>query len=116
MNEKLTKELQTLFPKLVEQIGFCHGDGWYNIISDLLLNIHNEVEKKSLSVKICQIKEKFGTLRVYVDGSNEFIAGLIQMAESISGHTCEICGKPGEIDINRNWYKTLCKFHQKRIK
>jgi len=39
-----------------------------------------------------QVKEKFGTLRFYYSGGDDYIRGVVSMAESMSGRTCEACG------------------------
>jgi len=57
-----------------------------------------------------QIKEKFGGLRFYCNGGDEFTEGLIQMAEIMAECTCEVCGKPGSAR-NSGWIKTLCDEH-----
>ena len=59
-------------------------------------------------VVIEQIKEKFGTLRFYYRGGDDYISGLVAMAESMSGVTCEECGAPGEGNYN-GWIRTICK-------
>lgn len=64
---------------------------------------------------ILQIKEKFGGLRFYVVGSNNEYNNYIRFAESMSFHTCELCGAPGEAR-NDGWTKVLCeKHHKERI-
>jgi hypothetical protein len=63
---------------------------------------------------ICQIKEKFGGLRFYVDGVPYKSQGdeWINEAEALSFKTCEDCGKPGELTNSGGyWVKTLCKEH-----
>jgi hypothetical protein len=62
-----------------------------------------------------QVKEKFGTLRFYYGGggSNEsergYVRGLIQMAESISGRTCEVCGNMNkDVSSTKGWITTVC--------
>jgi hypothetical protein len=60
---------------------------------------------------IVQVKEKFGTLRFYVNESvSTEMSAYIQFAESMSGKTCEICGSPGTVR-NGGWLKTLCDNH-----
>jgi hypothetical protein len=54
-----------------------------------------------------QIKEKFGTLRVYSRGGDEYCAGIIAMATSMSYITCEECGNPGK-SRDGGWIRTLC--------
>jgi len=57
-----------------------------------------------------QVKEKFGTLRFYYDGGDRYIDGLVNMAESMSAVTCEVCGNPGKIRTG-GWVRTLCDTH-----
>lgn len=54
-----------------------------------------------------QVKEKFGGLRFYYHGGDEFCNGVVQMAEAMSTCICEQCGAPGKIG-GRGWIKTLC--------
>jgi hypothetical protein len=61
-------------------------------------------------VTLDQVKEKFGTLRFYYTGGDDYIRGLVSMAESMSGVTCEECGKPGT-STSGGWIKTVCKEH-----
>ena len=60
--------------------------------------------------KIAQIKEKFGTLRVYLDGGCGTAHGIAEMAEAMSEVTCEICGNKGHT-YTMGWHKTLCYEH-----
>jgi hypothetical protein len=61
-------------------------------------------------VTLDQVKEKFGTLRFYYTGGDDYIRGLVSMAESMSGVTCEECGNPGT-QTPGGWIKTVCKEH-----
>lgn len=107
--------------------GCEHGNGWFDILSSLCWMIkqhednivwrkkylqENEPEKLSqepeyFPVKFDQIKEKFGTLRVYFSGGDDYVEGLISMAEAISGKICETCGNKGE-PSKGGWIMTLC--------
>lgn len=58
-----------------------------------------------------QVKEKFGGLRFYYMGGDEYIRGLENMAESMSYRTCEVCGAPGTSTKGR-WIRTLCEEHK----
>jgi len=66
--------------------------------------------KECPQVTLDQVKEKFGTLRFYYTGGDDYISGLVSMAESMSGVTCETCGKPGT-RTRGSWIKTACKEH-----
>ena len=60
-----------------------------------------------------QIKEKFGTLRFYYNGGDEFIRGLDSMAASMTSRTCEECGSPGTSRSTKKqrWVRVLCDKH-----
>lgn len=57
-----------------------------------------------------QVKEKFGTLRFYVDKASNTQYNYIDFADLMSSRTCEECGKPGET-YPIGWYQTLCEQH-----
>jgi hypothetical protein len=89
--------------------GCDHGDGWFNIIHSMCHAIESHLKRDPRpEYEFVQIKEKFGTLRVYDSGHDEYIAGVIRMAENMSVFTCEITGKPGRLCTSGHWYKTLC--------
>lgn len=57
-----------------------------------------------------QVKEKFGTLRFYYHGGDDYCRGLESMAASMSGVTCETCGNVGKLRQG-GWIRTLCDTH-----
>jgi hypothetical protein len=94
--------------------GFCHGDGWYNIIDNLCEGIQTYCDEKKATddpefqVVAVQVKEKFGGLRFYVNGGDEHIYKLIHASEEESYKTCEDCGSPGKLDRS-GWWSTTCE-------
>jgi hypothetical protein len=148
--------------------GFECGDGWYNILNQLMGNIQHHIDWKEKQreyartynematqakagnfdlfeesmkdtvnleykekrlaeivagdfrtvpdaipqVTLDQVKEKFGTLRFYYTGGDDEISGMVRMAESMSGVTCEECGNPGE-RRGGGWIYTACDTHTK---
>jgi len=79
-----------------------------------------ELEKRKQKLDEChipvaaQVKEKFGGLRVYYYGGNEYTRGLIGMAESLSYSVCEECGTTKDVHVfNLGWIRTLCVEHGK---
>ena len=94
--------------------GFECGDGWFNIIDQLMGNIQHHIDWRNRKddvvpqVTVDQVKEKFGTLRFYYTGGDDYVRGLVSMAESMSAVTCESCGHPGE-QTRGGWIKTNCK-------
>lgn len=98
--------------------GFECGDGWYHIIDAACAQIENRAYNNRLNgvkftpVIATQVKEKYGTLRFYYAGGDEYVDGVVSMAESISATTCETCGAPGKLREG-GWLKTLCDEHAK---
>lgn len=70
-----------------------------------------EVPEEVAQVVVSQIKEKFGGLRFYYSGGDAEISGMVRMAESWAGASCETCGAPGTSG-SRGWIKTLCATHR----
>ena len=91
--------------------GCEHSDGWYGIIRSLCRTIswHIKNSKDPIDFKFTQVKEKFGTLRVYTQGDDDYIDGAITMAEEMSAVTCEVTGTPGEMCRKGHWYRTLSR-------
>ena len=60
-----------------------------------------------------QIKEKFGTLRFYYNGGDDYIRGLEAMAASMTSRICEQCGSPGTSRSTKKqrWVLVLCDKH-----
>jgi hypothetical protein len=132
MRQELDKLLCEKYPKMMVNRhgavtetamcwGFSCGDGWYNILNLLMSNIQHHIDwnnqnfekgykqyKQVPQVTLDQVKEKFGTLRFYYTGGDDYIRGLVSMAESMSAITCEDCGNPGE-QTRGGWIKTTCK-------
>lgn len=95
------------------------GDGWFNILSNMCHCIAEHIKhggwKFEQPYQFFQIKEKFAGLRVYDNGHDDYIAGVIRMAESMSYETCEICGNVGRVCCSQKgyWLRTLCPEHAK---
>lgn len=144
--------------------GFDCGDGWFNILNQLMGNIQNHIDWKERQrevvikfnkiaeqlkagdstlfdeeykdminqeykenrrqelmeqhprpvpdsipqVTLDQVKEKFGTLRFYYTGGDDYISGMVSLAESLSGVTCESCGSPSEVQNDGGWMRSIC--------
>lgn len=93
--------------------GFEHDDGWLCIVEELCEMIQFHTDRKRASdpkfpqPEILQCKEKFGTLRFYISGGDDYINGLIAFAEKSSARTCERCGGIGKSQKGA-WIKVLC--------
>jgi hypothetical protein len=119
MNVELETRLSELYPSLFRgqdmpvtenlmSFGCECGDGWFTLINTAcsLIATHEEAAEKT-DFLFTQIKEKYGTLRIYYTGGNAYIDGVVNMAEALSGETCELCGAPGKLG-GVGWLTTRC--------
>ena len=67
-------------------------------------------EGRLFSYRITQIKEKYGELRWYDNGSSDEIQKIIAKYEDISRRTCIICGKPAT-KISSGYVCPFCDEH-----
>ena len=75
---------------------------------EMIKNPLRDVPDLIPQVTLDQVKEKFGTLRFYYSGGDDYISGLVSMAESMTGVTCEECGNPGE-SRGGGWIHVYCE-------
>ena len=175
MRQELDKLLCEKYPKMMVNRnkdmketcmcwGFECGDGWFNILNQLMSQIqhhidwkekqragaikynemaaqakagnfdlfeetmkalpNDEYKEKRLAeivagdfrpvpesipqVTLDQVKEKFGTLRFYYQGGDDYISGMVSLAESMTAVTCENCGNPGSCR-GGGWVHTYCE-------
>ena len=97
-------------PKIVSCDFFDVQVGWYPLIKDLI----NDLIKLGWNKQVCQVKEKFGGLRFYINEGSEEIHNRISNAEKLSYETCELCGEKGELRTKIRWFTTLCDEHFKQ--
>ena len=99
--------------------GLDFGTGWYDIINNVCFqivqhenNITNEksprYNKDYQPVRFEQTKQKMGGLRIYYDGGDEYVRGLVSMAGGMSYCVCEDCGDKGSPNKG-GWISTLCE-------
>jgi uncharacterized Zn-finger protein len=113
LEQKLFDEFPSLFADRTEpetKSLMCYGieveDGWYDVLYRLCTRL---VALKDIGdFRFFQIKEKFGDLRIYANGTTQEAYGLIDMAEQESSKTCEYCGSVNDVRHTGKWIKTLC--------
>lgn len=99
---------------------------WNHIIHPLLnklsyeeykrLSTHFQFDVESIpaspifQVVFTQVKEKFGGLRIYSSGGDEYCKNIISFTESLSYHICEVCGRTDELVTagGKSWIQTTC--------
>lgn len=91
--------------------GFACGNGWFPLIDTLCAEIQRHVDAAHVQpVVAVQVKEKFGALRFYATGGDEYTRGLIWAADAISAFICEKCGAPA-VSSGDGWIVTHCAEH-----
>lgn len=134
MNKILETYLVKKYPKIFRDMygdprqtcmawGCACGDGWFHVLDCLCFAIQDHIDQRTESIKkkysaegdkeipqviAHQIKEKFGTLRFYYEGGDEYIRGLIRMAECMTYRLCENCGKTEGVGVTKGWIQHLC--------
>jgi hypothetical protein len=128
MTPEKTEKLFQKYPKIFSEagrrtirFGLECSDGWYDLICELCDKLQAHCDEKnssgaSFQIVAIQVKEKFGGLRFYVTGGDEYSYGLIRKAENDSYKICEECGAPGKL-YQRGWWLTQCEpCREKHIK
>ena len=90
-----------------EEAKRCVGEGWSGLIDAIFDQLPEEAF-------ITCIKEKWGGLRVYVDGVDETVLDFLDEMEEKSYQICEVCGRPGK-PREGGWVRTLCNKHAKEF-
>lgn len=81
------------------------GDGWQGIVCTLMADL----EAMGLpDLRILQVKEKFGRLRVYLAQGNDAATDRIKAAIDASVVTCEACGALGTLRHAGRWHGVRC--------
>jgi hypothetical protein len=95
------------------------GPGWSRLLKRLFNDLGQILRPKGDRITIRQLKEKFGTLRVYWRGSvntetDARIDDAILLAAFRSEVTCDVCGAPGQMRRNGfGYYHVACDTHAK---
>lgn len=130
MREELDDFLVKKYPKIFANrfasikescmaFGFEHDDGWFWLLDQLCSSIqsyidtnneYRKLDEQIPQVVATQVKEKFGYLNFYFNGGDEYIDGMVSLAESMSQHICERCGTIENVGRTKgSWIFTICK-------
>jgi len=130
MNDKLQDKLNKDFPTLFTKSDFKKGiygtrhcecdDGWHDIIRGVCETL---VKLNIPELRFEQIKEKFGSIRMYVNIYSKVVEAIVDQATIESLKTCEYCGAKEGVETNSGgtyWIRSLCptcrgKEDEKRI-
>lgn len=91
------------------------GDGWHDMLERACVRIRAAVQTDGGRFKLAQVKEKFGTARIYWDGrlspdAAAQVEEAIELAEARSACTCDVCGEAGVLRTG-SWLTTRCDLH-----
>ena len=99
--------------------GFEHNDGWFWLLDQLCDSIQNHIDsnnkwakedKRISQVIASQVKEKLGGLNFNYSGGDDYIEGMVSMAENMSYDICEFCGSTENVgQTSMPWIYTICK-------
>lgn len=122
MSPELQDKLINKYPEQFKNLKYIEcNDGWFDLLDNLCATIESKLNtcrqyNKPLDFWWSQIKEKFGGLRAYSYSPNDYIRGVVAMAENMSYNICEVSGDRGKtrtkkLDDNgneiRTWIRTL---------
>jgi len=120
MHRTSTEHLFNTYPRLFPEknrsihdslipFGMECGNGWFWLLNNLCESIQSYIDNNGLDqIEFIQVKEKFGTLRIYESGCDDITYGMIIMAENMSKHICETCGSTENVTSEGSWVRTLC--------
>ena len=93
-----------------ELFGIECGDGWKKLYEPILRYIENYNKNTEYNpIIVRQIKEKFGSLRIYLSHYTNELREMIDKAEDESEYVCETCGKHIDNPIVENhWIYAEC--------
>ena len=139
LQDQLFEKYPTLFENKDKSIqescmawGIECNDGWYELLSSVCWRIsqhekniaerimvrNDEGIENDLSdleyipVKFDQIKEKFGGIRIYYTGGDDYVNGIVSLADEMSYKICEVCGNAGKPNKG-GWISVLCDEHRR---
>lgn len=68
------------------------------------------------NIRIVQVKEKFGGLRIYTDRRDPEYSRYLMLLTRLASVTCEWCGQRGTMDRRFPWLLTLCEQDKRKRK
>lgn len=127
-NKKLVKKYYFLAPKNAwtgkipkdydyTYINWGCSPGWEKAYGNMYMKeLGDEIERiGQKDFMILQEKEKFGSHRLYTNGTSEKAHKIIDKYEHISEHICYFCGRPDTHVTDMGWILPVCpKCYEKK--
>ncbi|HEV7337470.1 MAG TPA: hypothetical protein VGO06_15985 [Bosea sp. (in: a-proteobacteria)] len=105
------RRIETIYGHL--GVGYiAAGRGWFSLIEETLEAIDASLLPEEVEAfHISDIKEKYGTLRIYTANAPDAVEAIIEIAERRSALTCDRCGDYGRVQ-GRGWLACRCGRHE----
>jgi hypothetical protein len=116
-NDGWREELVLRHPELFGGVARPEVDsGWADLVERAVERIAKASKSGQSPVRIVQVKEKYGTLRVYTDRIDDIATAAavdeaIALASARSACTCEVCGAEGRLHERGDVFATACDEH-----
>lgn len=87
----------------------CLPKGWSKLFWLCMKELREPLEKAGQlnTFYFLQVKEKYGELCLYNNGSTEEVLDIIRKYEYLSQFICDVCGKPANIQTY-GWIENIC--------
>lgn len=115
MTEDLLPLLRGRYPELfsgehLREIA-CYP-GWLGLLDELCRSLESHLAANSgvPPILVCQVKEKFGGLRFYYQGGDDWCRAAVDETQEASLAVCEVCGRAGEL-VGERWVSVRCHEH-----
>lgn len=106
------------YPELLKgNIGCSIAGAWGTIVKEALDQLEI-LRANGVDIQVAQIKEKFGTLRIYTRGKDwEAAEPIVEQAQEKASNTCSVCGSNEDVqrgyrEKDSGWLLNLCKEHR----
>lgn len=115
------------YPKVFEdyhgnpgRVNWSCPEGWIDVVDEMIDHIQNHIDNHNKWAKTdgdkieqltcLQIKEKFGGLRFYTSGGDEYCYGIVSFVEAYSYEICQDCGSNQNVGQTiSGWITTVCE-------
>lgn len=104
------KNTESKIPHPFELFGIECDKGWSKLLNPIFKYItdYNEGKEEQDKIKLLQVKEKFGGLRVYTSFGTKELHDMIDDAEEKSYSICELCGSEENVGMRESEWMTTC--------
>lgn len=107
--------LRARFP-MATSIGIGCFKGWQEILTRMFERLEATIAQQPAAAgrgfKIREIRQKFGTLTVYLSNATPEVQTVVDKAQAASMVTCEVCGSPGRLAERHGWISVKCDAHE----